>query len=195
MEPFIFKCTVSLEEKTQAQALITNEYRRVGYIQEKEVSSSLSDNLFLDSSTTFVAEREGVVYGTLSLFLDRSGGLPMEQEWKEELSSFRDKGCLLAEAGQFAVEHTQPLPIRLQIVSGLFALLLKEARDRKIEILCIAVHAKHRPFYESLGFTSLGEPRFYGPVRVEQAVGMSLEVDDSLVTRLHLSRLPQSPGR
>jgi hypothetical protein len=179
MEPYLYKRAVTKDDIERARNLITAEYLRVGYIARGATESELSKNLFLDTTSTFLALKGDEVVGTLSIFGNREAGLPMEPDWEIEIRLLREKGKRLAEVGQFAVRHKAVHPLVPSFLGpslGLFRLVLQHGLEASIDSFCICVHAKHERFYAALGFTSIGPQRGYGPVGVEASAGMELDL-------------------
>lgn len=109
--------------------------------------------------TTFVAETDHAVVGTLSLAVDHPGGLAADHTFRDILDEFRKTpGSSLCELAKFAFDTSVPAKARL---AALFhTVLIFGSAEYNCTDLFIEVNPRHKAFYEaSLGFRALAEPR------------------------------------
>ncbi|OAN63843.1 hypothetical protein A7X12_18690 [Sphingomonas sp. TDK1] len=109
--------------------------------------------------TTFLAETEHAVIGTLSLAVDHSGGLAADHTFRDILDEFRKTpGASLCELAKFAFDTSRPAKSRL---AALFhTVLIFGSSEYNCTDLFIEVNPRHKAFYEAaLGFRAVAEPR------------------------------------
>jgi len=162
------------EEIAGAIRLITAVYEKSGYVREGE-SSALSRFLASTATATFIARAADRIVGTISVISDSPEGLPMDLLYKNELAPLRQRGLLLAEVGQFAIEPEVGLKDRTLSLS-LFKLALHYGLRKGFDLFCITVNPKHEAFYRSMGFEIFAETRDYPSVENAPAVPMTLDL-------------------
>lgn len=131
--------------------LLSRMYASKGYALE----TSLTHNPRMSSLTIQI---NGHTMGTLSVGVDY-GELAAEQLYPEFIGSLRERGAIICEFGQFAIDPK----VRSKRVMGaifhmavLVALRLRAATDIVIE-----VNPRHASFYQRmLGFSKVGPERF-----------------------------------
>lgn len=153
--------TVSIalnEKRTEASELVSSVYTGYGYLKPEENDYLEKVNHYNSSTITLIAEKNGVMIGTLSLIIDSELGLPMDTLYSDELDPLRRNGRRLCELSQFAVSEGG-------LKAGL--LLCKYAKVVADDLLgmtdfVITANPKHRTFYLSvLQFEELAEEKVY----------------------------------
>lgn len=172
------------EEKRQSRALIKSQYLESGYLSAgKALDEKMARHE--EHTTTFVVWHEETVLATLSLIIDSSAGLPMDELYKKELDILRHRKKRLAEVTQLAAAEqtiTQLFPHlsrkqRLTFVLPLFRFVLHFALWKELDALCIAINPKHALLYDTLGFENIGELRYYGSFNQAPALAKVLDLD------------------
>jgi len=116
------------------------------------------------SSTTFVASRNGKVFGTLTLTVDSPEGLSIDHTFADELGAIRaGTKASLCELTKFAFD---PSPQSRPLLAALFHVIFAYGTQRyDCTDLLIEVNPRHVRFYEvMLDFARLG------PLRTNEAV-------------------------
>ncbi|MEW5771040.1 MAG: hypothetical protein AB1831_11845 [Pseudomonadota bacterium] len=95
------------------------------------------------------------VVGTLTLVLDSSLGLPVEQVCAPEIQAMRDRGARLAEVIALAID---PAFRRYNVMMYLYKIMFEYARLKGVTDICCAVTKRHIEFYRDiLLFRPLGQ--------------------------------------
>jgi hypothetical protein len=164
---------VTPDDRRQAERLVHDVY----------VARGLRDVARPRRATTsaraavFVARVDGAVGATLTLLCDSRRGLPADALYRVELAPLRAAGRRLAEVSALAVDPERR-GAALALVRPLVQLVGIYARDvRGVDELCVTVHPRHAPFYESqFGFVRFGVEKAYGAVKGAPAVGLRLDL-------------------
>lgn len=109
------------------------------------------------SRVTLYAESDRVPVGTMSLWLDRHGGLPADELYRDRLDLLRRQGRRLCEPSRLAIDPGMPKRVFAALihVSYVYAHHLQGYSDYVIE-----VNPRHVAFYKRmLGFAELGGER------------------------------------
>ncbi|WP_083844163.1 GNAT family N-acetyltransferase [Vreelandella stevensii] len=169
-----FRLASSLDEKEQAFRLVHTSYVERGIATPTRSGLTFSPFHILPGTTTFIAEKEGRIIGTISLVEDSPIGLPMEGVHPVEVAGLRYNGRRLAEVGTLAVaSDVRGRGIPLILYNTLFRWA---RRYRMIEDLVIAVHPRVRTFYcNGLLFERLGPTRKYNALN--GALSTPLHID------------------
>ena len=123
------------------------------------------------------------MYGTISIVLNDTCPLPMDQLYKTEVDILRNKKYKVAEVVQFAVDQNiskKYLSFSEASLSAtpLFGIVLACAKEKEVDYLCISVNPKHINFYSLVGFQIIGDEKHYASVNAP-AVAMCLSVKDA----------------
>lgn len=155
-----FKLANTLGQREQAFRLVHHSYVERGIATPTRSGLVFSPFHILPGTTTFIAEKEGAVIGTVSLIEDSPIGIPMEAVHPAEIAAMRYNGRRFAEVGTLSVASgIRGRGIPLMLYNTLFRWA---RRHRMIEDLVIAVHPKVRKFYcDGLLFERLGPDRQY----------------------------------
>ena len=175
------KCRPAIcrDELEAAYKRVYERYHQKGYIDGNRSGLHVSLYNVLPSTVTFVGLEGTEVSATMSLVADSEFGLPMDQVYRAQTDRLRREGRRLVEAIRFA-NHTLDSHIR---PSSVLLLLMKRVYDYALHVLdaddiCIAVHPRHRPFYErSLLFRSFGPVREYPSVNGNESVAMRVDLN------------------
>ncbi len=170
------------DEKRAVLPLIKKLYVEQGYISKDSENNSFTTFLLSPFTQVFMGYANDVLFATISLVPDSDLGLPMDDLFKDELKPFKQKK--IAEVTQYAVDHEtlkeqdKSLTQIGQFMSSvpLLKIVLKTAKEKKIDYLCIAINPKHDPFYKSIGFVSIGELKYYPKVNNAPALPRILDI-------------------
>ena len=153
LEQDIFKVRLANSDgrRESADLLIKKMYAWRGY----DTSSALSDT---PNRITLMADLKGHIIGTLTLGLDSSMGLLVDQLYKDEIDRLRQAKRLVCEFTKLAVDqasYSQRVIAALFHLAYIYAHKIHGATD-----LVIEVNPRHVIFYQRmLGFSQLGEER------------------------------------
>ena len=176
-----FKLATEREELEAAWRLLHDVYVEQGYMRPHPSGLRLIVHNLLPQTTVFIARRRqavrngGEVIGTITLFVDSPLGLPMDEVFHEELEGLRRQGRRISEVGALALKREHR---NRNVFMYLFKIAHAYARYLGMHDLCIAIHPKHRSFYEEvLLFEPFGhQVRPYGKVNGSPAVAERLDL-------------------
>jgi len=156
-----YKIATTTEEIEQALELVTQQYISVG-LHNKDSELRLTKYHLLPDSKIFIAIKKlpggkEVVVGTLTMVVDTSMGLPMDEIYSMSLNRLRISGLLLAESISLAISPEESA-LQNNISMFLFKLCFQYAKLLHVNDLMCSVTKKHIPFYEELLlFKPIGE--------------------------------------
>lgn len=167
----------SVSELIEAFSLVYQEYLKLGYCIPQKPYLRYSALQLLPSSKTIVSHDQGSVKATISLVIDSPAGLPMGDQFCQELDALRAEGRLLAEATMFAVaEEKKELLGKKDSVLELLAGLLSHAEKSNVDTIVCVINPKHAGFWKNvLKFKHLSS--FDRCAHVEGAPGMLFMCD------------------
>lgn len=175
-----FIATTQLE-KDSAFALVQKIYSEQGYIPKKN-ENTFRKFLFASPTKVFLGYYQNQIFATISLIPDSSLGLPMDVLYQKELGDFRRQHKRLAEVSQYAVDQSvlQEKGAKQFTASiPMLEMVFESARAIDLDYLCITINPKHDVFYQSLGFISIGEPKFYPAVNNAPALARIFDMRNS----------------
>lgn len=149
----MFKIRLANSEgrRESADLLIKKMYSWRGY----NTCGALNDT---PNRITLMADHKGKILGTLTIGLDSSSGLLVDQLYKDEIDRLRLAQRLVCEFTKLAVDqeaHSQRVLAALFHLAFIYAHKIHGATD-----LVIEVNPRHAVFYQrALGFGQLGEER------------------------------------
>lgn len=153
LEQDMFKVRLANSEgrRESADLLIKKMYAWRGY----DTSGVISDT---PNRITLMADVKGKIIGTLTLGLDSSTGLLVDQLYQDEIDRLRDQQRFICEFTKLAVDqdsHSKRVLAALFHLAFIYAHKIHGATD-----LVIEVNPRHAVFYKRmLGFTQLGAQR------------------------------------
>ncbi len=177
------KIAATAAEWDDAFRLVARRYRARGYEKargcEPPDAADLRFTPFhaLPDTVTFVAKEEDHILATLSLVADNTLlGLPMEGLYGREIRRLRKEARRIVEVTNLADEQlgfrefTPVLTLLMQFVA-------QYGDDQGADTWVIAIHPRHRLFYERvLGFTTFGGRKAYPAVENHPAEAFLLDV-------------------
>lgn len=150
-DKFKIRLANSKGKRESADLLIKKMYAWRGY----DTSGALND---APNRITLMADIKGKIIGTLTLGLDSSTGLLVDQLYKDEIDRLRLAQRFVCEFTKLAVDqgsNSQRVLGALFHLAYIYAHKIHGATD-----LVIEVNPRHAVFYQRmLGFTKLGEER------------------------------------
>lgn len=168
---------VTRDELDAASRLVHGCYLRRGYVKPSADGRHINAYLAMPSTAVFVARAGGAVVATVSLITDSALRLPCDALWGADLAAFRATGRRLAEVSALAVSEAWRGP-GLAMMRSLVRVIGVYGRDiARLDVLCIAVHPRHAPFYEGLlRFRRFGALTACDAVNGAPAVGLRLDL-------------------
>lgn len=164
-------------DSTPIKALIHRQYEKQGYTRDARGFEQLTSYLDLPSTTTFVARKNTMLLGTVSVIVDSDDGLPMVSAFPQQIQALREGQRRIAEVSQLAIDSALVTQReRFDILQALFSLVFHHARHTAIAYLCIAINPKHEKLYDALSFTTLGVQDAYQAVSGAPAIAKLLDV-------------------
>lgn len=175
----------------EAFGLVYHAYTEVGLQAENEAHIRFTKYHLIPTTKIFVAvfrpeltkpefERGHVndnkkVVGTLTLVLDSSLGLPVEQVCAPEIQQMRDQGARLAEVIALAID---PQFRRHNVMMYLYKIMFEYARLKGVTDICCAVTKRHIEFYRDiLLFRPLGQLLPYSAGNMLEVQGHVLNIE------------------
>lgn len=163
-------------EFLQSFHLLYERYLELDYIKKREsFPFHCNAQSLLPKTKKAILVRNKAVISTLDIVKDtKSGGLPMDGIYNDELNHLRDQGRKLSEVGMLASSHN----VNWQnTFMPLFRVVFWHALNNGMNDICIMVNPKHEAFYRSIMvFESLGEEKFYPCVNAP-AIGLRMNLD------------------
>ncbi|HAH21458.1 MAG: hypothetical protein A2Y00_03700 [Omnitrophica WOR_2 bacterium GWF2_43_52] len=172
------------EEIEQAYALVYKEYLKKGYTKKNNSGLRFSIYNALPLTTTFIAATNtNHIAATATVISDSPIGLPMDELYQKELSTFRGQGKKLCEISMLATDNTllrhEPLASPLKKLLPLFILfktLLDYTQDiLKSDIMYITIHPKYKTAFNLLAFKDLSGVKSYQEVNGAPAIGQYVD--------------------
>ena len=170
-----YELAESIEDINAALTLLQKNYLRLKMSKDDSELRISKFNL-LPSTYTFIAKYEGEVIATISVILDSSLNLPVDEYC--DVSNYREDGMICAEISSLTVKDEW----RSRSM-GLFFVLStychKYAVDNLgVDYFFISIRNKVRNFYEDiLLFKPLSKPRKYEGVNNLKSISMYLETE------------------
>lgn len=165
-------CT--LTDLQGAYSLVHDVFVEAGYIHPEPSGMRLRIYEACPETATFVAKKDGVIVGVLSVVIDsREFGLPSDHAFKAELDDLRRTGLRLCEVTNQAVAKQYRR-------SALSSNLMSCAAAYMLEVKChraiATVSPNHSAFYQLAGFTQFGSERSYSEKVHDPVVAMSVDL-------------------
>lgn len=172
----IVKWAESDQEFLQSFNLLYERYLKLDYIKEnKSFPFHCNAHSLLPKTKKAIFVRNNAVISTLDIVKDtKSGGLPMDQIYNDELNYLRAQGRKLCEVGSLASSYN----VNWQnTFMPLFRVVFWHALNNGMNDICIMVNPKHEAFYRSIMvFESLGKEKFYPGVNAP-AIAFRMNLD------------------
>jgi hypothetical protein len=149
-ERFHIRLVNSSGQREAASLLIKKKYSWRGYF----IDSPLD---FQPDRISLLAETRGTPVGTMTLCLDKSIGLPADENFGDKLDKLRAQGRRLSEPSKLAIDDNVPKRVFASLIhiSYIYAHKIHGLTDWVIE-----VNPRHARFYKKmLGFEQMGEER------------------------------------
>jgi hypothetical protein len=172
----VYKIASRREELYAAFGLVYQAYVRAGLCTRHPYRMRVTPYHLLPTTEVFIAVKECEVITTVSLIRDGELGLPLESVYGEQVAEYRKRGYSLAEVSCLA-DHRQGQKRSVPVVMRLMSLMAQSAKRRGVDQLLIAVHPRHRRFYQCFAaFQPIGEEKPYRTVCDNPAVAMALDL-------------------
>lgn len=158
-----------------AYQLVHNVFVGTGYIKPEKGGIRLRIFEATADTATFVAKKDDVVVGVLSVVPDTAElGLPSDIAFKAELDSLRATGARLCEITNQAVSREfRRSSVLTELMRCAIAYMIQAGYERALA----AVSPNHKNFYNLVGFQSLGSLRSYSDKLHDPVVAIFLSID------------------
>ncbi len=180
------RCTLAtaLSDLQAAIRLVHQEFAKENYIDPNTPSwMEIPEHNLLSTSATFIARYNNKVVGTLSVILDSSIGLPMDDLYQVEVDVLRTQQKTVAQVTQFAIDRdfvSQGETKKMLLFVHLFKLAIHYCTFMKVDELCTMINPKHSAFYNSFfSFEELGGLKLSPSVNHAPAIAKCLNVPRS----------------
>ncbi len=165
-------------ELENALRLVHDNYVQLGYMKPHPAGIRIGVHYALPTARSFIALIHGVTIATVSLFIDSSLGLPLDELYGDEVGTLRVAGRKIGEVGMLA-DRRRTLSRGVEVLLRLMKHVFCEARRERLDDLLITVNPKHTKFYQRLlCFEEFGAVRQYRAVGNVPAVLMRVRVSD-----------------
>ena len=176
-----FRVAATVKEVECAWRLVHDSYVRIGLIEANNHRiHTVRHAVHPDTAVIIGREPAGVIVSTMSSYLDRPGGLPLDAVYAAELDAKREQGCRLMEVGLFADRRekiTRSLPALMELMRYTFFYAI----HRNVTDVVIGVHPHHAGFYQRLfGFQRFAEDAGCPAVNGSPMVPMVLPIHVNL---------------
>lgn len=162
------------DDLCQAYRLVQRVYLRSGFL--KPEPSGIRLRIFETSSetATFVAKKDGIVVGVLSIVGDSPElGLPSDLAFRTELDRLRRNGRRLFEVtNQVVAEDFCKTAVTTELMRCAIAHAIHEGYDEGIG----AISPSHEGFYQLIGFRRLGSERSYSDKVHDPVIAVRLDI-------------------
>lgn len=166
-------CTA--EELSQAYHLVHEVYLGTGYLTTEPAGLRLRMFETSSETATFIAEKDGVVVGVLSVVPNSWDlGLPADGAFAAELNRARATGRRLCELTNQAVAEEYR---KSAVPTELMRCAIAHAIHAGYHDTIATVSPSHHGFYESVGFSRLGSERSYSQKLHDPVIALRLDLD------------------
>lgn len=148
-----YKIAITTEEFEQAFELVTQQYVNVG-LHKNNSDLRLTKYHLLPDTKVFIAikkhkDMKETVVGTITMVVDKSMGLPMDELYNNQLDQLRATDLQLSELISLSVSP-QASAQQNNIVVYLFKICMQYAHLTNVTDILCSVTEKHINFYEEL---------------------------------------------
>ena len=176
----VFKVAETEDELGQAFELVHEVHIDAGFVDDNPHGMRIHPANALPQSTVFVAKKGDKVVLTISLLLDSPLGLPMSDDFGEEVSLLRIDQRRFAEVSALAADsdHQQDgMPVVMAMIKTMY-LYAKNHLD--LDDLLITASPEHAPLYRDLFlFENFGSAKTFSSIEGVPAVPMRLDLHTS----------------
>ena len=165
---FKIRAAETFRERRSASALLSRMYATRGY------QSTCVGDEETPHAKTFLASDHNTAIGTLTIGLDSSNGLKVDELFPSEVAGFRDAGLRICEFTKLAMDRRARSP---RLLASMFHVAYIYAhRVKDLTHLLIEVNPRHVRYYETmLGFEVIAAARHNHRVNAP-AVLLSLDL-------------------
>lgn len=176
-ETYNIRVAKTIEDRKLAWAFVHSIYSQKGYAKGDPENLWYGIHDALPATTTFIAERGGVIVATLTVVFDSAIKLPADALYAPELDALRSEGRRLCEIVSLVSAETRRLSA-LKLIRHMFKLAylttyyLENGTD-----FVITVNPNHAAFYrKGMLFEQVGGERSYEKVSGAPAVLLRLDL-------------------
>jgi len=158
LDRFTIRVARTVEEYEDAFRLVQVGYKFAGIVDIDAPNMRIAEQHVLSEAIVLNAYEGNQCVGTMSATLDSPAGLPLDQDYPDEMAALRKDGARVVEIGSFAVVRR----CWSTGVAQLLSMAATRAAFRWLEGTCvvIGVNPKVWPMYRAIwSFKTLGETR------------------------------------
>ena len=183
-----FVVSESITEVESAWRLVHDSYARIGLIEPNSAGVHTVPHAVHPDTAVIVGFEPGdQIVSTMSAYLDRPGGLPLDAVYADQLNAMRQQGARLMEVGLFA-DRREKITRTLSALMDLMRFTFYYGVHRRATDIVIGVHPHHAGFYRRvLAFSDFGEEAGCPSVNGSPMVPLRLPI----ATSLELDPLPK----
>ncbi|MEO6873481.1 MAG: GNAT family N-acetyltransferase, partial [Opitutaceae bacterium] len=143
----------------QAYRLVHDVYLGTGYTRPEPSGIRLRMYETMSETATFIAEKDGVVVGVLSVVGDSLDlGLPSDSAFEAELNGLRAPGVRICElTNQAVADEYRKSAVPTELMRCALAHAMRAGYHESVA----TVSPGHKGFYKLVGFRPFGSPRSY----------------------------------
>lgn len=192
LEGMVFKIAETREELEEAYHVVHTTYVEEGYMDSHLSKMRIKLTNAHPHTITLIGKKEDHIAITLTVIPDSPLGLPVDDVYKEEVDQLRAMQHSVVEVGSLAshvLYRDHEKNHRMEIITQLknialhidMASIVYSSHYLNADDMVIAVHPKHRKFYEQvLLFEPFGEEKSYPDVKGNPAVALRLNLRELL---------------
>ena len=190
LEGMVFKIAETREELEEAYRVVHDTYVEEEYMDPHPSKMRIKLMNAHPHTITFIGKKEDHVAITLTVIPDSPLGLPVDDIYKQEVDRLRAMQRSVVEVGSLAshvLYRDHKKNSHMEIITRLknialhidMASIVYSSHYLNADDMVIAVHPKHKKFYEQvLLFEPFGEEKAYPDVKGNLAVGLRLNLRD-----------------
>lgn len=175
-----FDAASSIQDVVQAWNLVYVSYTRTGLIDSNMHGVHFVPEAIHSGTAVIIGKLDNSVISTMSVYVDRPSGLPLDKVYKEQLDTLRKSGRTLVEVGLFA-DRRENIKRTFSALIGLMRHVFYYSMHSPATDIVIGVHPDHRNFYERfLAFEVFAHTASCPSVKGNPMVPMRLMLRESL---------------
>lgn len=175
-----FTVARSVDEVIEAWRLVHREYARTRLIHPNRHGIHTHGHAVHPGTAVIVGKIRSLIVSTMSVYVDRPQGLPLDSACHAAMQSLRRDGRRLVEMGLFAdrrekIARSYPALLNLMRHAYYYSL------HRGATDIVIGVHPRHAEFYRRLfGLVPFGEPTVCPHVNDRPMVPLRIDIHEQL---------------
>lgn len=175
-----FSVATQVAEVVEAWELVHAEYIRARLIDPSPHRVHTHSEAVHPGTAVIVGKIRSLVVSTMSAYVDRPGGLPLDHSCGDAMQGLRRDGHRLVEVGLFA-DRREKIARSFSALLNLMRQAFFFAMHSGATDIVIGVHPHHADFYRRLlGFVAFAEPTYCQRVNDHPMVPLRLDIHGQL---------------